>query len=103
MTVKENEKEHPVIHVYISTDTEESEAVMRERLHRSLKKYDSSYADLEEMLGWDPLRLTPLPLGVFERWQQERVANGADPAFVKEQRMQPPKEAVRRILELAGR
>ncbi len=101
MVRKEAEQEHPIIHVYISSDTKEDLDLMKVRLHASLKKYDSSYADLESMLGWNPLRLTLLPLGVFERWQQERVAAGADPAFVKEQRMQPPAEVVQRILELA--
>ena len=101
MASKEAREEHPILHVYISTDTKEDTNLMKARLHASLKKHDSSYAELEDMLGWEPLRLTQLPLGVFERWQQERVAAGADPAFVKEQRMQPPAEAVQRILELA--
>ncbi|MDD5039314.1 MAG: GH3 auxin-responsive promoter family protein, partial [Dehalococcoidales bacterium] len=101
MASKEAEREHPILHVYISTDTKEDPELMKARLHESLKKHDPTYADLESMLGWSPLRLTLLPRGVFERWQQERVAAGADPAFVKEQRMQPPAEAVRRILEIA--
>jgi len=101
MASKEAGEEHPVLHVYISTDSEEDPDLMKTRLHASLRKYDSSYADLESTLRWNPLRLTLLPLGVFERWQQERVAAGADPAFVKEQRMRPPAEAVQRILELS--
>jgi len=101
MASKEAEEEHPILHIYISTDTKEDPGLMKVRLDASLRKYDSSYADLEDMLRWNPLRLTLLPLGVFERWQQERVAAGADPAFVKEQRMQPPAETVQRILELA--
>jgi len=101
MASKEAGEEHPVLNIYISTDTKEDPDLMKARLHASLRKYDSSYADLESMLGWNPLRLTLLPKGVFERWQQEQVAAGADPAFVKEQRMQPPAEAVQRILELA--
>ncbi len=103
MASKEVEEEHPILHVYISTDTEEDSDLMKARLHASLRKYDSSYADLESILGWSPLRLTLLPLGVFALWQQERVAAGADPAFVKEQRMQPQAEAVQRILELSKR
>jgi len=101
MAIKEIEQEHPVLHIYISSDTKESNDDMKTRLHESLRKFDSSYADLQDMLGWAPLRLTTLPMGVFERWQQERVAAGADPAFVKEQRMQPPEGAAKRILELA--
>ncbi|MFC1967621.1 GH3 auxin-responsive promoter family protein [Chloroflexota bacterium] len=101
MASKEAGQEHPVLHVYISTDTEEDADHIRARLHASLKKCDSSYADLVDMLQWNPLRLTLLPLGTFGRWQQERVDAGADPAFVKEQRMQPPAEAVQRILEFS--
>lgn len=103
MASKEAEQKHPVLHIYISTDTEENAEQIRARLHQSLKKHDPSYADLEDMLKWDPLRLTLLPLGVFDSWQQERVAAGADPAFVKEQRMQPPAEAIQRILQLSKR
>lgn len=101
MASKEADKKHPIIHIYISSDTKEDQELMEARLHASLKKHDPSYAELEDELGWKPLRLTLLPLGVFERWQKERVAAGADPAFVKEQRMQPSPEAVQRILELA--
>jgi len=101
MARKEGEREHPILHVYISTDTKDDPEVLKARLHTSLKKYDSSYADLEDMLGWSPLRLTLLPLGVFTRWQEEQVKAGADPAFVKEQRMQPSDAAAKRILEIA--
>lgn len=101
MASKEAKHEHPILNIYISTDSKENPDLMKARLDASLRKYDSSYADLEDMLGWKPLHLTLLPLGVFARWQQELVAAGADPAFVKEQHMQPPSSAVQRILELS--
>ena len=94
-------EEHPILHVYISSEGEVDQESVRQRLHAGLKKYDTTYADLEDMLGWKPLRVTLLPLGVFDKWQEERVAAGADPAFVKDQRMQPPDSAVKRILELS--
>ncbi len=101
MARKEMAEEHPVLHLYISSEGEVDQESVRQRLHAGLKKYDTTYADLEDMLGWKPLRVTLLPLGVFNKWQEERVAAGADPAFVKDQRMQPPDYAIKRILELS--
>lgn len=101
MAKKEKGEEHPILHVYISSDKERDMESVQQRLHSGLKKFDTSYAELEDMLGWKPLRVTLLPLGVFEKWEKERIASGADPAFVKDQRMEPPEYAVTRILEFS--
>ena len=101
MARKEMGEQHTIIHLYLSCKGDVDEETVRERVHAGLKKYDTSYADLEDMLGWKPLRVTLLPLGVFDKWEKERIALGADPAFVKDQRMEPPDYAVNRILELS--
>ncbi|MCL5959508.1 MAG: GH3 auxin-responsive promoter family protein, partial [Chloroflexi bacterium] len=102
MARKETVNGNSVVHVYVSTDSGLKKGEAHDRLHEALRKHDASYAELEDMLGWKPLQVTLLPLGVFDKWARERVAAGADPAFVKDQRMQPPEQAVKRILELAG-
>lgn len=101
MARKELEEGQPVLRLYLAPRQEYDPEELGEALHQSIKKFDSSYRDLEEMLGLQPLRLTLLPFGVFTRYTQERVAAGADPAHLKEQTMQPSETTVQRVLNLA--
>lgn len=58
----------PVIHVYIELrDQGGSAEEARLAIHRSLKRLDHDYAAYEDMLGFQPMRLTMLPKGAFER------------------------------------
>jgi hypothetical protein len=101
MARKELEGEQPVLSLYLAPRGEYRPQELEEEIHQGIKKYDSSYRDLEEMLGLRALRLNLLPFGVFSRYTQERLAAGADPGHVKEMTMQPPEVAVDRILGLA--
>jgi hypothetical protein len=101
MARKELEGEQPILRLYLAPSGEYHPKELEEEIHQGIKKYDSSYRDLEEILGLRALRLTLLPFGVFSRYTQERLAAGADPSHIKEVTMQPPEVAVERILSLA--
>ncbi|GAF79876.1 unnamed protein product, partial [marine sediment metagenome] len=99
---KEVHQGQPLLHVYVPTQAPIAEREMMEaRLHQSLKNFDSSYADLEKHLKMKPLRLTFLPPETLKKYDAERQLAGADPGHMKELHMQPPEEAVTRILEIA--
>lgn len=92
----------PLLHVYVATDAGgATRDEVESRLHDSLKKYDTSYADLETHLGMKPLTLTYLPPDTLAKYDLERQLAGSDPGHMKELHMQPPEEAVNRILEIA--
>lgn len=46
-------------------------------LHQSLKSLDSSYADLENMLGLKAVSVTIIPPGTFQRFYDKKRAQGA--------------------------
>ena len=99
---KEVHQGQPLLHVYVPTQAPIADREMMEsQLHQSLKKYDNSYADLEKHLKMKPLRLTFLPPGTLAKYDAERQLAGADPGHMKELHVQPPEEAVTRILEIA--
>ena len=100
---KEGVEGQSVLHVYLETTAPSSARENAEMsLHENLKKLDVSYGDLETHLKMKPLRLTFLPPGTLAKYDVERQAAGADAGHMKELHMQPPEDAVRRILEIAA-
>ncbi|MFB0545914.1 MAG: GH3 auxin-responsive promoter family protein, partial [Anaerolineae bacterium] len=100
MIRKELEDKEPVLRLYLATDETDLDR-LQEEIHQSLKKFEPDYADLESMSGLKPLRLKPLPYGVFERYTELRRAAGSDPGQLKAQCMAPSDEVVETILKLA--
>ncbi len=102
IAAKEAVRNQSILHVYVATQAPAAEReAMEERLHAALKKFDSSYADLERHLSVNPLRLTFLPPATLTTYDAERQLAGADPGHMKELHMQPPEEAITRILQIA--
>jgi hypothetical protein len=85
---KEFEDGRPVVHIYLATNQPDREQLAT-KLHEALKSLDKDYADLESMLGMNPLRVKFLPMGTFSRYTQMRVAEGADAGHTKPPHMQP--------------
>lgn len=85
-TVRKEEKEKPVIHIYLELkngsngmNEEEVTAV----IHEELRKLDSDYANLETMLGLKPLEVTLMHNGAFRKYiSKQRIAD-ADLAHVR--------------------
>ncbi len=98
---KEVEGERSFLHLYIETrDDSLSHAVVKERLHTTLKVLDSDYRHLEELLGLDPLRVTLLSPGTFERYMRDRQALGADLAHLKPPHIVSSQEVLQRLLKM---
>lgn len=100
---KEAEKSEPILHFYLETDTTLEPQLMAQSIHNSLKKFDSSYQDLAEMLGMKPVRVTLLPIGTIAQWERELVASGLEPSWVKAQHMQPSDQSMERVLSIANK
>lgn len=100
MARKEIEGGQAILRLYLATDNLTDADSTAERIHEGLKRYDSSYEDLELILRIKPLRLTLLPWGTYDKYNRERIAAGADPGHMKDQRVNPPDWAVERIKAL---
>jgi len=102
-TVRKEAAEKPVLHIYIEpkegeTRGEEQAAIA---VHEALKKLDSFYAELESMLGLQPLKVTFLPIGTFEKYTARQQAAGADLAHLKPPHIYPSDEVMAALLKSA--
>jgi hypothetical protein len=102
---KEVEDGEPVLQMYVELKEEANPAHIppweaRYAIHRSLKRLDQDYANLEEMLDRQPLRVTLLPRGVFERYMAEQVAAGAELAHLKPPQVNASDKMIERLLRV---
>ncbi len=86
---KEYHNGKPYVYIYVEPKNGSLDAVtLREQVNQALKQLEPTYADIDEMLGLDPLRLELLPIGAFRRFYQARERQGADLADLKPPHMQ---------------
>lgn len=103
---KEYEGQKVTLHLYLEPKGEGNDAALiRERVHRALAVLDPSYAELQTMLGSDPLRVTLLTPGTFRRYFLARQAEGTDLAQLKPAHMNARDSVLQKLLEAsqAGR
>ncbi len=63
-------------------------------IHQQLKRLDPPYADLEQMLGLEPLQVTLLQKGAFERCIASRRIAGVDRAQLRPPHLNPSDDLV---------
>ncbi len=94
---------HPVLHLYLEPkgiNIDEEEA--RQRIHQALKEANPDYGDIENLLGFHPLRVTLLPQGSFMSYMKHMAAQGADLAHLKPPHMNASDEAIQFLLNRHG-
>ena len=67
---KEYGEDRPYIHVYFENEQGHDLSAVQATINRELMRLDSDYRDVHTMLGYDPLRLTPVPIGSFTRFNE---------------------------------
>ncbi len=70
-------------------------------IHERLKAGDPDYRDIESYLGLQPIRVTMLSPGTFERYTIEKRKEGLDLAHLKPRHINPPKPDVEQLLQLS--
>ncbi len=95
---KEYEEGQAVLHLYIEfkddTDVEEVQRVINDHL----KSLDPDYRNLHDMLGMQPLRVTSLPKGSFQRYYEAKRMGGADLSHLKPPHMNASDSAIQELL-----
>jgi hypothetical protein len=80
---KEYEQNEPTIRLYIELKQEMNVKELERLIHQELTSINHDYKDLESMLGIQPLRVTILPAGSFQKYYEKRKASGVDLAHLK--------------------
>jgi hypothetical protein len=100
---KEYEGTNLLLHLYLEPKDGPVDVVQaRDRIHQALMEIDPDYADLQSMLGLDPLRLTLLSPGTFRRYFLARQAEGVDLARLKPTHTNPSDSVVSKLLQASG-
>ena len=97
---KEEMDEKPVLHMYLElkdgdvTDEVQTTAA----IHTELCRLDPDYANLENMLGLYPLKVSLLPVGTYAQYMARQEEAGADLAHLKPPHMNPPESVLDSLL-----
>ncbi|MFC2067032.1 GH3 auxin-responsive promoter family protein [Chloroflexota bacterium] len=98
---KDYEQSQTFLRLYIelkeSLEADKIEGLIDEQL----KNADTDYGDLDYYLNLQPIRITMLSQGTFERYREEKVKEGADLAHLKPAHMNAPDAIIEHLLELS--
>jgi hypothetical protein len=98
---KEVKDHRSYLHLYI--EVENPQRIDKEKyridIHKHLRKINSDIKDLEDMLGYDPLKLTLLRPGSFGSYMEYQESQGADLAHTKPPHMQPSGEQLSELMK----
>jgi hypothetical protein len=88
----------PIVHLYVELNGDTDSEDVKLGVHAQLREIHRPYADLEDMLGMDPLEVTILPAGAYARYYQQKLAEGADLAHLKPPRMGATDQVIEELL-----
>src|SRR5262249_7461196 len=71
----------------------------RGRIHEALKRLEPDWADMETMAGLQPLIVTYMPPGSFDRYTEHRRREGADLAHLKPLHMNATDGSIEALLD----
>jgi len=85
-------KDHPVIELYLGTNPSGKAGEVEESIHQALRQVDADYHDLEEILGYRPVKVVLVPEGFFKTCRQRQKAASKDRFPENFSRINPPDE-----------
>lgn len=95
----------PCLHLYLEqeqvngTHQGVNASEITARVHEELKRLDSPYADLEEMLHLKPLKMTFLPQGSFEEYARQQGYGEDDPRLIRLTRLNAPDSVIESLMD----
>jgi hypothetical protein len=91
---REIHRDKPIVHLYVESHNGYKAEDFHLAVHNKLKEEDTGYAEMEHMLGENPLQVTMLPPGAFARYIDMKRKQGADLAHLKPQRINAKDEVI---------
>ena len=98
---KDFEDNKSILRIYLESQEVKDIAEMEAMIHQQLKDIDTDYRDIESYLELQPVRITLLSSGTFDRFIQEKRKEGADLAHLKPPHINPSEIVRQRLLQLS--
>ncbi|MCX5999088.1 MAG: GH3 auxin-responsive promoter family protein, partial [Chloroflexi bacterium] len=96
---KEYERGWPVLRLYVEPKQEAAIPAWEQSLHERLQAMEPFYAEAVAEVKTNPVRITLLPKGSFQRYYEEQRRTGADLAHLKPPHMNATDAAIRQLLQ----
>ena len=93
---------NPYLHLYLELKNSDDSEQARHLIGKSLAALDSGYADVSKMLEIDPLKVTLLSQGSFQRYYEEKKSAGYDLAHLKPPHMNASDDVIESLLHLGN-
>ena len=87
-----------ILHLYIEPTKSIDPEIIQQKVQEHLRKLNPFFADYEELIELDALKVTALRPGSFQEYQQAKVAEGADLAHLKPPHMNASDEIIHLLL-----
>lgn len=98
---KEYDSNQSFLRIYVELKEKRDSDEVASLIDESLKQIDVDYRDVEGYLGLQPVRVTLLSPGTFQRYMEEKEKQGADLAHLKPTHINAPETVVQRLIELS--
>ncbi len=98
---KEYEGSQTFLHFYLEPKEKLATDNLPAAIHEQLKIVDTDYKDIESYLGLQPVKVTYLPQGTFQRYMDDKRKEGADLAHLKPVRINPPGPVMERLIQIS--
>ena len=98
---KEYEQDQSLLRLYLELREEREAAEIENMIDEQLKTIDLDYTYFHYYFEFQPVRVTLLAPGTFQRYMSEKAKEGADLAHLKPPHINPPEEVIQRVLQLS--
>ena len=98
---KEYKRDQTLLRIYLELKEEKQDTEIATMIDEQLKTIDTDYKDIDVYLKLQPVRVTLLSPGTFQRYTEEKVREGANLAHLKPTHINPPQAVIKRILQLS--
>jgi hypothetical protein len=98
---KEYDRNQSFLRLYLELNEDKEAAEVAAMIDKQLRLVDLDYRDIDSYLGLQPVKVTLLPPGTFERYKDEKSEEGSDLAHLKPAHINPPQADIQRLLKLS--
>jgi sulfur relay (sulfurtransferase) DsrF/TusC family protein len=98
---KEYDQNQGFLRLYLELKEEREPAEIATMIDKQLKIFDTDYQDVDDYLKLQPVRVTLLSPGTFQRYVDEKRKEGADLAHLKPNHVNAPETMIQQLLQLS--
>jgi len=98
---KELDHSKNLLRIYLELKEKKEAGKIAAMIDEQLKQIDTDYKDVETYLGLQPVKVTLLSPGTFERYTEVKRREGANPAHMKPNRINPTEAVIQHLIQLS--